>query len=338
MRHVLLMMIGMASFVFCRAQDPHFSQFFASPLTLNPALTGKFDGNVRIAGNYRNQWPTINKAFVTGTVSADFKIMQEKLPDIDAWGVGVMALTDQSAAGAVKYNYAALSTAYHKGLDEDGYKQLSFGFQGAFSNMNINTSKLTFENQLDFNGGWSLPSGETFDGLTLKKSYFDLNAGVLFSSSVTERDNFYAGISMYHITRPKQTFTDTGYFVLNPRFTFQAGGFLPIGDQLTLHLSGLHSIQAGAHETVVGGAIQIPAGDAETQEKPVNLFVGTWYRFNDAFIPYVGLDYSDFRLGVTYDVNSSDLKTASNSRGGIEISLIYIKRPTESKGVPCPRF
>ena len=56
------------------AQDPNFSQFFASPLTLNPALTGKFDGVVRVAGNYRNQWPTINNAFVTKTVSVDFGI------------------------------------------------------------------------------------------------------------------------------------------------------------------------------------------------------------------------------------------------------------------------
>ena len=54
------------------AQDPSFSQFFASPLTLNPALTGKFNGDLRVAGNYRNQWPTVNKAYVTSTLSIDF--------------------------------------------------------------------------------------------------------------------------------------------------------------------------------------------------------------------------------------------------------------------------
>jgi len=77
----LLVCVAMASA--SRAQDPNFSQFFASPLTLNPALTGKFDGSFRVAGNYRNQWPTINNAFVTKTVSVDFGIMKNRLADID---------------------------------------------------------------------------------------------------------------------------------------------------------------------------------------------------------------------------------------------------------------
>ncbi len=79
-----------------KAQDPHFSQFFASPLTLNPAFTGKFDGTVRIAGNYRNQWPAFNNVYTTSTLSVDFDILRDKLPDYDRWGIGILALTDQS--------------------------------------------------------------------------------------------------------------------------------------------------------------------------------------------------------------------------------------------------
>ena len=64
---LFLMSVGVTAVT--SAQDPNFSQFFASPLTLNPALTGKFDGTFRVAGNFRNQWPTINNAFVTKTAS-----------------------------------------------------------------------------------------------------------------------------------------------------------------------------------------------------------------------------------------------------------------------------
>src|SRR4028119_1639286 len=78
------------------AQDPNFSQFFASPLTLNPALTGKFDGQLRVAGNYRNQWPTINNAFTTYTVSADFNVLKNNIPEIDQFGVGLLGFRDQS--------------------------------------------------------------------------------------------------------------------------------------------------------------------------------------------------------------------------------------------------
>ena len=93
-----------------RAQDPHFSQFFSSPLTLNPAFTGKFDGVLRIAGNYRNQWPSINNAYTTGTISVDFPILRNKLPEMDTWGIGILGLTDQAAAGILTTNYLGLST------------------------------------------------------------------------------------------------------------------------------------------------------------------------------------------------------------------------------------
>src|SRR5213075_1704878 len=78
------------------AQDPNFSQFFASPLTLNPALTGKFDGVYRIAINYRNQWPTINNAFTTATISFDAGILKNHIPEIDQFGIGIMGFTDKA--------------------------------------------------------------------------------------------------------------------------------------------------------------------------------------------------------------------------------------------------
>ncbi len=79
----LLLTLAMGS---AMGQDPGFSQFFASPLTLNPALTGKFNGVVRVAGNYRNQWPAINNAYITSTVSVDAPILKNKLPETDVWG------------------------------------------------------------------------------------------------------------------------------------------------------------------------------------------------------------------------------------------------------------
>lgn len=317
------------------AQDPHFSQFFASPMTLNPAFTGKFDGTFRAAGNYRNQWPTINRAYQTATLSVDAPIMQSHIADNDRWGLGGMGFTDKSANGAVAFNYFSLSTAYHKGLDEDGYQQLSLGFQATYANMMINTSQLKFEDQLT-TSGFTGVSSEIFSGNTLKSNYLDLNAGILYSGSTSDQNNFYAGISVYHINRPKQQFTGALY-LLDPRVTFQAGGYFPVGYATTLHLSAMTSSQAKANETLLGGALQIEAG-GESMEKPVSFYVGAWARMKDAIIPYIGLEVSDFRLGVTYDVNTSSLKTGSSGRGGMEVSLIYTCRPSERKSLPCPKF
>ncbi len=317
------------------AQDPHFSQFFSSPMTLNPAFTGKFNGVVRAAANYRNQWPTINRAYETGTASVDFPILGGKIPYTDTWGLGFMGYTDKSAAGAVAFNYFSVSTAYHKGLDEDGYKQIGAGFQVTYSNMLINTSKLTFEDQLTA-AGFTQPTQEFFNNSTLKSSYFDVNAGILYTASTTDKNNFYAGVSLYHINRPKQEFTGINYN-LYPRATLHAGGYFPVGELTTLHLSGLYSTQAGAHEALLGGAMQFVAGDPNA-DKPTSFYGGGWVRFGDALIPYVGLEFSDLRLGVSYDINISDLKTASQSRGGVEISLIYVRRYSEGKDLPCPKF
>lgn len=326
----LLKMVSMA-------QDPHFSQFFASPLTLNPALTGKFDGVFRVSGNYRDQWPAISKAFVTSTISLDAPILTNRISPDDTWGVGVMAMTDRTANGILNSNYLSISTAYHKGLDEDGMQQLGFGFQGTYASKRLDGTQLKFENELDLNGNWTQPSNEPVDGRSVNVSYVDFNAGVLYNGSTNMNNNFYIGASMYHINRPKESYLGDGYYTLNPRLTIHAGGYFPVGQTTTLHLTAIHSRQANAFETVIGGAVAFNVNNDE--ENPTNFYAGTWLRFNDAIIPYVGLEWNDFRLGATYDVNYSSLKVGSQSRGGIEVSLIYIKRPPNGrKGIPCPKF
>ena len=316
------------------AQDPHFSQFFSSPLTLSPAFTGKFDGNYRVAGDYRNQWPTINNAFTTATASVDFHIMQNRIPSNDTWGLGFMGYNDNSANGAVGFNYFTASTAYHKGLDEEGYQQLGVGVQVTYANMLINTSNLKFEDQLTSNGFTGV-TNEVFNNSTLKSNYVDVNAGVLYTGSTTDRNNFYVGVSLYHITRPKQQFTGA-LFNLNPRATIHAGTYFPFAQSISLHLSAMQSIEGGASETLLGGAFQIDADDAN--EKNFSFYLGSWMRLNDAIIPYVGLEFSGYRLGVTYDINTSSLKTASQGNGGIEVSLIYTYKENKDRSIKCPKF
>lgn len=329
-----LAIIGVFVLFTAQAQDPHFSQFFASPLTLNPAFTGKFNGSYRVAANHRNQWPTINNAFVTTTGSVDLHLLQPKLPSNDMFGLGFMALNDNSANAAVQMNYFSLSTAYHKGLDEDGFHQLGVGIQATYANMFINTANLKFEDQLTSSGFTGI-TGELFNNATLQGNYFDLNAGILYSGSTSDRNNFYAGISVYHINRPTQSFTGAN-FTLNPRATLHGGGFFMISDAVGVHLSGLHSRQGAAAETVFGGAVQLIANPMAYN--PVSIYAGSWLRLTDALIPYFGLEYNNFRLGLSYDINTSSLKTASQRNGGMELSLIYTHQPNKDRPIVCPKF
>lgn len=340
MRKLLLLIIGLMGVKTLTAQDPNFSQFFVSPLTLNPALTGKFNGDFRVAGNYRDQWPEISKAFITSTISVDMPILRGRLSEIDTWGVGIMAMTDKTANGVLSSNYISLTTAYHKGLDEDGLHQIGVGFQGTYAAKRLDGTKLDFLDELDANGGFTGVSNEPIDDQQVSLSHFDFAVGGLYNGSTDGYNNFYVGVSAYHVNRPKESFTGNLFYQLNPRLTVNAGGAIPLGDRSrTIYLSSLYSRQAGASNIVVGGAAGFLVNGDE--DNPTNFFVGAWTRFNnvnDAVIPYVGLEFGGFRVGASYDVNISSLKTASQSRGGIEISLIFIKRPPGYRAVPCPRF
>lgn len=325
------------------AQDPSFSQFFASPLTLNPALTGKFNGAVRVAGNYRNQWPAINNAFITSTASVDFPILVNRLPENDTWGIGFMGMTDKAASGILNDNYFSFSTAYHKALDLDGYHSLGVGFQGTYGSQSLDGTRLTFEDGLQLDGTFLRSPTEPINSQFVAVHYFDMGIGALYNATTDGNNNFYLGASAYHLNHPKVSFLGVDTINIPTRITLHGGGFFPVtGTASTIYVSGLFSNQgSGNREYVLGGAWQIAASADESY--PVNFYAGLWGRFTsnttDAIIPYVGLDYSDFSLGITYDVNVSSLSPGSESRGGIELSLIYIKKRSNGQhGIPCPRF
>lgn len=328
-----------------RAQDPAFSQFFASPLTLNPALTGKFGGVIRVAGNYRDQWPQINNAFITSTISVDGNIFVNKIAPGDAWGVGLMTMTDRTASGILTSNYVALSTSYQKALDENGWNQIGIGFQGSYANKRLDGTKLNFEDQLDQQGGWTLPSSEAVSGHQVNLSYFDLNVGVLYNGSTDGNNNYYFGASAYHILQPTESFTGNSVYTLHPRFTLHGGYSTPLSESNNnnfIHFSGMYSRQSNAVDALLGGAWSYNLNSDEPASSPINIYLGMWARFSnltDAIIPYVGLDVGSFTIGMSYDVNVSSLKPASQGQGGFEISVIYIKKPSDGrKPIPCPKF
>jgi type IX secretion system PorP/SprF family membrane protein len=321
------------------AQDPHFSQFFASPLTLNPAFTGKFDGIWRLAANHRDQWPSIPKAYVTTSASIDFPILKKIIPQGDGFGVGISGLSDASGNNALKLNYGSLSLSYHKSFDEEGFNTLGIGFQGTYASMGLDVTKLTFEDELRQNGFSPGTSAEYIGTNPLtgrNRNYMDFSAGFLFSGSSNGENNYYLGVSMYHINRPKISFKDRNDWNLSSRITVHGGGTFPLSDVLDLNVSVLHQAQSKSSETLLGGALSYNINT--NSDNPTSVYMGSWLRIKDAIIPYLGIEFGNLRIGASYDVNTSDLKAASLSKGGSEFSIIYIKKAPENKGIPCPKF
>jgi hypothetical protein len=116
------------------------------------------------------------------------------------------------------------------------------------------------------------------------------------------------------------------------------GTYFPIGQYGFFHASIMHQVQGAAKETIAGGAFSYNMGSSF--ENPLELYAGAWYRLGDALIPYMGIEVNHFRIGVSYDINTSTLRPASISRGGTELSIIYINPFSDplKRKINCPKF
>ena len=183
MKKLKLSFAAMLFVCVANGQSTHFSQFYSTPMLINPAATGLTYGPYRVAANYRNQWNDAGSAYKTFTVSGDGHIMKSKLPEGNVLGLGLTLVNDKTLEGAVQGNSVALSTAYHVALDE--VQSVGVGFQGTYNEKRVDFSRLHFENQYNGNDfDPSLPAGEALgDG---KKYYFEGAPGDLFGQRLFE--------------------------------------------------------------------------------------------------------------------------------------------------------
>lgn len=317
------------------AQDPHFSQFFSSPLILNPASTGNFNGIARISANYRNQWPALGKAFVTSTVAIDGGLLKKYTPFNDQFSGGIILLSDQTGNGILKENHLGVSLAYQKGLDEDGIHSIAVGFQASLTNLLFDAGKANFEDELTVSG-FSLPSAELFLGRDLGKKFYDFHAGLLYQGPLGDEGMFYIGTSVYHLNKPKLGFSSNNYFIRN-RYNLHGGGFIPAGASTTLHVSGQYQNHFNYKEWVVGAALSKNLKNLPRQYKEV--YAGVWMRNKDALIPYLGFEWNDVRIGFSQDINMSGSRTSANSYQSTEVSFIWIINKNNSPyNKKCPKF
>lgn len=324
----ILLWLQIVAVIAVKAQiDPHFSQYYANPLWLNPALTGVMNADMRINANYKNQWPTVNNAFRTGAVSADFK------PD-DQVGLG-LAVLDQSAAGG-SYNYLTTygSFGYGIALSKSGFQRLSFGLQAGFINRSFNTSNLQFGNQFVPGAGYD-GSANNFENISSSNvTVFDANGGIFFyDGDPSKRLNVFAGASASHLTRPKDRFTTLDNSRMPIRYALHGGIKIRINDYVDLTPNALYIRQQNSEIKGLGLYSEIKFMTDQA------LILGGMYRFDDAAIANVGYRLRNVVLGLSYDINTSSLNNATNARGGIELSLSYIFRKRIQQPDPvCPRL
>ena len=236
------------------AQDVHFTQYFTSPLTLNPAMTGLVAEDLRFTANYRTQWSAVSpNPYITGTASYDMAVLKGRLPEGDALGIGLLMEYDKSGTGGLTNTTAGLSLAYHKAFGYDRQQHLSIGVQADYVSKSLDFSKLTFEDMFNTGTGTLVnQTGERFPKNTL--SYPDFNGGIMYSGKVADDATAYVGYSYYHLTNPVESFLNQNYSI-HARQTGYLGGSFDMNENTVLYASALYQNQASASEVLIGAAV-----------------------------------------------------------------------------------
>lgn len=331
-------------------QDQHFTQFYASPLSLNPALSGVFDGGYRLAMIYRDQGRSyLEEPYATYGVAADlrFNAGAYKKNTRDAFGTGVVFYSDRASSANFFTNQMAITGAYHKSLSRTGDHFLSAGFQIGVAQRNLNYNNLTFEDQFNGRDGYTDPSGEYLPENNF--AFFDFGAGIHYAYAPFRKPGIFAGISMYHINQPQVSF-----FANEPIESLQNSDrlmrkvsahlslILPISSYLQFSPRALAYLQGPHLAANAGGNFRFLLNDA----KGTALHVGGWVRpvrnldqvpGLDAAVLMLGLEHSNFLFGLSYDANLNGLNTSGRRQGALEFSLAFLGN-YNNETILCPKF
>jgi type IX secretion system PorP/SprF family membrane protein len=334
------------------AQDIHFSQFYQSPLTLNPALTGVMNCNTRVVANYRNQWAPVipGNAYNTFSVSYD-----QKLPvgRYDNFGFGVNIWTDVAGQLDFKTLTAKLTGAYARRVAGTRKKShyLVAGAELGISQRSFDLLKAQWGDQVngEFEFDPTIPTAENLSNIDDKFLFGDVGLGVLWFSVLDKAKNFYIGGSYSHMNQPNvSVYSDANgvrhVIPLYTKSTIHAGAELPMSAQMSVLPGAVAFFQGPSMEINFGTSMRFYMGNGYDDQ---SFQLGAWFRVanhyektltSDALILSTRFDYQQFGFGFSYDINVSSLRQAANSNGSFEFSMIYQMCGPQSRGVYCPHF
>ncbi len=331
-------------------QDQHFTQFFASPLTLNPALSGAFNGNYRVGLIYRDQGRNVlDDSYQTITAAVDLRFAPDQQGRLvkDAFGAGMLFYNDRVPSFDFSTNQMLISGAYHKSLGRGNEQFLSIGFQVGIAQRNINYENLTFEDQFDGSTGYTIDTDEALPENNF--SYPDLAVGLNYAFIPQNQIAAWAGFSIHHFHNPQISFfydrradEQVGDNTLLTKIAAYVNLQVPLTQKVQLHPRALIYNQGPHLALNAGSNFRFLLSDV----KGSALHVGGWMRpvryedesFNlDAAILMAGVEVNNFLLGVSYDVNISKATSFGQRPSAFEISIAYLGN-YNNETILCPSF
>ncbi|MCD6010344.1 MAG: hypothetical protein K0Q79_206 [Flavipsychrobacter sp.] len=320
--------------------DIHFSQFYETSVLRNPALTGVFSDDYKVGAYYRNQWSSISNPYSTFLVSAETHFPVSNTSE-DFLSIGLLGYYDKAGSLDQKITCAYPAINYNKSLDPDHNTFISFGFTGGYMQYSYDPNKATFNNQ--YVGGKYSPLNPSNENLPrAKMNLWDIGAGINFNTSRGENHDmtYVIGISGYHFTQPKFSYYQSPEIKHNMRLNGNAAVSGILTDMITFQAHANYAMQGTYSELIFGGIVNCTRQTSGVSD----IFVisgGLFYRFQDAIVPVVKIKYTSWAIGISYDVNVSSLKDASQMQGGYEFTLNHTGNFGDKgmqKKTVCPKF
>ena len=313
--------------------DPHFTQNYTYPMYINPALTGSSDGEYRASAIYRTQWGSVSNPYRTIGLSFDTRTNKNI-------SLGINLLNQSAGDGGFNYLNAYGSVAYTGvKLGNADQHRLVFAMQAGLINRRVDQSKFKWGEQWNPITGYNSSNAITENFASTSATTLDMGAGVLYyDASPGKKVNAFGGLSFFHINRPKDPIISSQSVALNTiplRYTIHGGVSLTINERAHFVPHMLYMRQGNASEKMLGTYLQYNVNE-ET-----DVMIGGYYRFKDALAPFVGVDYRDFLIGLSYDANTSKLGASAKNVNSFELSLSYIKRKGSKSifdFIRCPRL
>jgi len=348
LKHLLIYSLLLFTTGVLHAQDIHWTQFTMSPLTLNPAFTGDFEGTFRIGGLYRDQYNFVSgrnpggKGFRTPSFFVDVPIITLRKRD---WvSAGIVAYADKAGTGGLTNSGYLASGSYHLSLDKKSTRYLVAGIQfGSVTREIKDRQDLTFADNI-ING---TPGATSIDFNKIPEdaqSYSVTNFGLMYRAATDKKTNMNIGLAVSYITRPDGGITTAGSgtgaggrFIRPLKTTFHGQMDRKVNDKLTIYPAFIFQNSAKVNEI----AVQAMGGYAlKFKDKDLQAKAGLGYRVGDAVQILLGANYDDWQFGLAYDLTASGLTSSNNARGGFELAINKIikvyKQPTVPPVIFCP--
>jgi len=295
-------------------QTPYMSQPFVATKFFNPSTVG-FGDNNQFQSFYRNQFSGVGDPYRTLGVGADFALFKnEENEGFNNFGMGIQAVSEQVLNGILKTNEITISLANRVFLDKDRTRFISLGISSTMINRNLDRNALTFGDQYNSGRLFNPSSLEAIGDFPVK---FSTNGGVMYTQISPETFLQFGG-STYYINRSSNTqvygnYNQTFQFISTLNFEKK------FYDEKTIFVYANYQNRTEAEFFYLGGAIGLPV--QSYYDKNNRLYLGCFYRSSDALVPYVGMLYNKYKIGVTYDIYNNKMTLSNLHPQTLEFTL-----------------